>query len=50
MNKNLDIMLPSHINWQKNVPLAPLTTLHIGGLAQYYVLPNSVDELVSIYD
>ncbi len=50
MNRNLDIILPSGINWQKNVPLAPLTTLQIGGLAEYYVVPNSVDELVSIYD
>ncbi|MGK7894499.1 MAG: UDP-N-acetylmuramate dehydrogenase [Xenococcus sp. (in: cyanobacteria)] len=50
MSKNLEIILPSNINWQKNVPLAPLTTLQIGGLAQYYVIANSVDELVSIYD
>ena len=50
MNRNLDIILPSGLNWQRNVPLAPLTTLHIGGSAKYYIVPDSVDELVNIYD
>ena len=50
MNRNLDIIVPSGLNWQKDVPLAPLTTLQIGGSARYYVVPNSVDDVVAIYD
>ncbi len=50
MNRNLDLIVPSGLNWQKDVPLAPLTTLQIGGSARYYVVPNTVDDVVAIYD
>lgn len=33
------------INIQKNIPLAPLTTFHIGGKAQFFVETNGTSEL-----
>ncbi|MEO1171053.1 MAG: UDP-N-acetylmuramate dehydrogenase, partial [Myxococcota bacterium] len=36
--------LPS--TWRSQVPLAPLTTLQVGGPAQYYVETRSTDELL----
>lgn len=33
------------ISWQLNVPLAPLTTWHVGGPADGFFQPNSLEEL-----
>ncbi|MCX7718442.1 MAG: UDP-N-acetylmuramate dehydrogenase [Candidatus Sumerlaeaceae bacterium] len=41
---------PPHLTIQENVPLAPLTTLGIGGPARYYVSVCSVADLVDALD
>lgn len=51
MNRKLvEITMPLNLNWQRDVPLAPLTTLQIGGLAKYYVIANSLDDLLNIHN
>jgi UDP-N-acetylmuramate dehydrogenase len=34
-----------HVNLQENIPLAPLTTFQVGGLARYFVIANTADEV-----
>jgi UDP-N-acetylmuramate dehydrogenase len=33
------------VNLQENIPLAPLTTFQVGGLARYFVVANTADEV-----
>lgn len=50
MSSQTDITLLPGVELQQNVTLAPLTTLQIGGPARYYAVPNSVEDVVTIYD
>ena len=34
-----------HVNLQENIPLAPLTTLQVGGPARYFVVANTAGEV-----
>lgn len=36
--------------FEENVPLAPLTTLKVGGPARYFARPESVDELKAVFE
>lgn len=38
------------MNLQRNVPLAPLTTLGVGGTADYFVRASTVDDLIEAVD
>lgn len=45
-----ELVLPNHLHCEKNVKLAPLTTISIGGEAEYFVVAESLEDLISIYD
>jgi len=50
MAEKLDLRTPQRLGLQiqRNVPLAPLTTMKVGGSAEYYVTVHTTDQLLKV--
>ncbi len=48
LNK-LHVALPN-LNIEENKPLSPLCTLHVGGKAEFFVAPSSIEEMRILYN
>lgn len=50
MAEKLDLRTPQRLGLQiqRNVPLAPLTTMKVGGAAEYYVSVHTTDQLLKV--